>query len=120
MDPIKCDSIYSKLSQDDINRLKTLDLDISRYAYESIKKVEEIRDDFFIKYFNNPNVRYFGREDYEYVAKQFKMTYEKFPINKEIWDAYKLEHVEQGLCAYFFYKIEEYKILYKRIDLLYI
>lgn len=119
MGAMKCDSIYSKLSQDAINSLKTIDLDIIN-SYETIKKIEEIRDDFFIKYIKDPNDRYSGREDYEYAAKHFKMTYEKFPIKNEIWNSYKLEHDEKGLCAYFFYKIEEDKIVYKKIDLLFI
>ena len=120
MGAMKCDSIYSKLSQDAINSLRTIDLDISKYAHEAITKVEEIRDEFFIKYILDPNVRYSGIEDYEYVAKHFKITYEKFPIKNEMWDSYKLEHDEKGLCAYFFYKIKEDAIVYKKIDLLFI
>ena len=125
MDPVKYYSIYSKYNQKEINeldsRMAAISEEITKNSIAIQREVDELVFNFFKQYIVGPQpISQFTKDDLEQLGKPFKITQEKFPIGNEMWDSYKLEHNEKGLCAYFIYKLllEEDKIVYKKINVL--
>lgn len=123
MDTVKYGSIYSKYSQKEIDemdeRFREMNREITAYAVNIIREIDELVFSFFKQHIIGIKpISYFTKEDLVEMGKPFKIIYEKFPIGGEMWESYKLEHNEKGLCAYFIYKIEPNKIVYKKINIL--